>query len=362
MCPLQKCLIEKRLADFMSISFLRITCDACSFSGSSSATFGLFLWSDREQVFPIDRQLGVCEICDEIVAMEYLPDSKVVEQARGIRQKYAGPPLWRHDEKNEAKYLASQADFDLFERIIALKRPPVCLTCGGSSVHPIKLPESADRDVPIDLDIKHLGCSGHLRVQGSGGLRIGIRPITRWYDIFGKFLDESSEIPSMPPFPLPPSEPAFVNPSTTKAPDFQKIKKSRASYNKNWKPEWSCPRETVAIKADEKSYETFGGVEVFEEEEGLFRLYETPFLSELRFGDLICAERNGNDQLWFIEIVDRTNFDFKRIFLSASEALTFTNKNKTSLNKLMDAGGLWQLEAGGVLTLAVPPDFDFELK
>ena len=129
----------------------------------------------------------------------------------------------------------------------------------------------------------------------------------------------------------------------------------------SWKPKWSCPRETVAIQADDENYETFDDVEVFEEGEGLFRLYESPFLSELRFGDLIRAERNGNDQLWFIEIAGRTNFDLKKIFLSASEALTFTNKNETSLNKLMDAGGLWQLEAGGVLTLTVPPDFDLEL-
>ena len=41
-----------------------------------------------EQVFPIDRQLGVCEECDDIVAIEYLPDPEVVEQAKGIRQKY----------------------------------------------------------------------------------------------------------------------------------------------------------------------------------------------------------------------------------------------------------------------------------
>ena len=188
MITLQKCLIEQRLTDFMSIPFLNITCDACSFSGSSLATFGLFFWSDKEQVFPIDRQLGLCGECDDIVAMEYFPGPKVVERAKGIRQKYEGPPLWRHLEKNEAKYLASQTDFDLFERIIALKRPPVCLTCGGSSVHPIKLPEGADGDVPIDLDIKHRGCSGHLRVQGSGGLRMGMRPITYTYDIHGHLL------------------------------------------------------------------------------------------------------------------------------------------------------------------------------
>ena len=129
----------------------------------------------------------------------------------------------------------------------------------------------------------------------------------------------------------------------------------------SWKPEWSCPRETVAIQADDENYETFDDVEVFEEEEGIFRLYESPFLSELRFGDLIRAERIGNDQLRFIKIVGRPNFDFKKILLSASEALTFANQNEKSLNKLMDAGGLWQLEAGGVLTLTVPLGFDLEL-
>jgi hypothetical protein len=224
-------LIEQKRADFMSIPFLNITCDACSFSGSSLATFGLFLWSYKGQVFPIDRQLGVCEECDEIVAMEYFPDPKVVERAKGIRQKHVGPPLWRHVEKNEAKYLASQPDFDLFERIIALKRPPVCLTCGGSSVHLIKLPEDADGDLPIDLNIKHWGCSGHLKVQGSGGLRMGMRSITRQYDIFGQFLDESYG-ENLLQKRLPPIEQTIVDRGATKVLDFEKIKKSRASRNK----------------------------------------------------------------------------------------------------------------------------------
>ncbi len=215
----------------MSTPFLNITCDGCSFSGSSLATFGLFLWSDKEQVFPIDRQLGLCGECDDIVAMEYFPDHKVVERAKGIRQKYEGPPLWSHLEKNEAKHLASQTDFDLFERIIALKRPPVCLTCGGISVHPIKLPEGADGDVPIELDIKHLGCSGHLKVQGSGGLRMGMRSITRRYDIFGKFLDECYEDQFLQQSLLP-TERTFVNRGATKILDLEKIKKSRASRNK----------------------------------------------------------------------------------------------------------------------------------
>ena len=192
---------------------------------------------------------------------------------------------------------------------------------------------------------------------------MGIRPITRWYDIFGKFLDESSEIPSMPPFPLPPSEPAFVNPSTTKAPDFEKIKKSRASYNKNWKPDWSLEREVVRIESDDENYETFDEIEVFEEENGFFRLYETPVFSEnLQWGDLIQAERSEEGVLCFLSFVERPDYDHKTSILSSKVTGTgensFVEKNQKYLKELMDAGGFWQLDMGGMLTTITPPGFD----
>lgn len=194
----------------MSIPFLKVTCDRCSFSGSSLVTFGRFLWSDNEKVFPVDRKLGICEDCDQIVAMEYIPDPQVVKKAKAIRQKYEGPPLWRHLEKNEAKYLASQTDFDLLERIVALERPPVCLKCAGSSVHLLKIPAGTDRDVPVDIGISHAGCSGQLRVQSSGGLRVGMRSMTRKYDIFGKLLDEQYDKEFLQQR-FPPSDRTFIN-------------------------------------------------------------------------------------------------------------------------------------------------------
>ena len=64
-------------------------------------------------------------------------------------------------------------------------------------------------------------------------------------------------------------------------------------FKQPWKPDWSLELETVFIDAENEVYTVFEGVKVFEEQEGLFRLYETPFLSELRFGDLIHAERSG---------------------------------------------------------------------
>jgi hypothetical protein len=42
----------------MSRSFLEITCDGCSFSGSSLPTIGRFYWSQNGNYFPIDQQMG----------------------------------------------------------------------------------------------------------------------------------------------------------------------------------------------------------------------------------------------------------------------------------------------------------------
>ena len=50
--------------------------------------------------------------------------------------------------------------------------------------------------------------------------------------------------------------------------------------HKPWRPDWSLKREVVRIESDEESYETFDEIEVFEEGNGFFRLYETPVFSE----------------------------------------------------------------------------------
>ena len=171
----------------MSFSFFNITCDGCLFNGSSLATFGRYIWSHNGKLFPIDRQMGLCEDCDNIVAIEKFPDLVVMERARKIRPiLMLGKPLLFHLEDDEAQYLASQKNFDLLERIIDLNRSPVCLKCAGSAVHAIKIPKGASGGTLMDLGIKHPGCSGHLKVQGSGGLRISMRPITRLYDLSGK--------------------------------------------------------------------------------------------------------------------------------------------------------------------------------
>ena len=169
----------------MSTTFLNFTCDKCSFKGDSLVAFGGFYWSHKEQMFQIDQQLGLCSDCDEVVAMEKLPDSYTMKRAREIRKDFIGQPLFQFIEKDYAKYLASQEGFEVLDRVIALKRRPVCLKCGGYKVQVIELPSNAGGRIPINIGVKHTGCSGNLKVNGSGGFRLGLNPIKYIYDIYG---------------------------------------------------------------------------------------------------------------------------------------------------------------------------------
>ena len=172
----------------MSVRFLRITCDCCSFRGDSLECFGDFNWLHEGQYFEMERQMGVCRNCEAIVAMEVLPDDETMRRAREIRATYTGPRVWAFFEKDAAKCMASQEGFDVLEQVMALQRPPVCLTCGSSAVDAIKVPEGAQGDTPIDLGMGHPNCPGRLRIQGSGGMRIAMYPLSRFYDIHGQLV------------------------------------------------------------------------------------------------------------------------------------------------------------------------------
>ena len=133
--------------------------------------------------------------------------------------------------------------------------------------------------------------------------------------------------------------------------------------HKPWRPDWSLEREVVRIESDDENYETFDEIEVFEEENGFFRLYETPLFSEnLRWGDLIHAERGGEGVLWFLSFVERPDYDHRTSILSSKLAGTgknsFVEKNQNYLKELMDAGGFWHLDMGGMLTTIIPPGFN----
>ena len=108
-----------------------------------------------------------------------------MKRAREIRKEYTGHPLFQLTEKDYAKYLASQEGFAVLDRVIALKRRPVCLKCGGDKVQAVELPSNASGSIAIKIGIKHPKCSGNLKVHGSDGLRLGMNPIKYIYDIYG---------------------------------------------------------------------------------------------------------------------------------------------------------------------------------
>lgn len=177
----------------MSIPFLSITCTSCSFSGSSLATIGCYLWRHEGQTFQFDRRLGLCLDCNEVVAIEYLPDSETMERARSIRKTYTNKPLLSLLEPDYAKHLASQDGFDVLEKVIASKRKAVCLQCGKSAVRAIVKPENTNSETPVELELGHPWCTGTLQAQDSGSLRIAVRHETRTYSIHGKLISKHYE-------------------------------------------------------------------------------------------------------------------------------------------------------------------------
>ena len=177
----------------MSIPFLIITCTSCSFEGTSLVTAGRYLWTDNGMAFPFDRRLGLCLDCNNVVAIEDLPDAETMERARSIRTTYTGQPLLRLLEPDYAKYLASQVGFEVLEEVLVLDRQPVCLECGKSAVRPIDRPEGVNSEVPVSLNLGHPWCAGMLQVQDSGALRMGVRAQTHVYSIHGQLISSYDE-------------------------------------------------------------------------------------------------------------------------------------------------------------------------
>ena len=142
----------------------------------------------------MDREMGLCQNCNEIVAMEHFPEPEVLDRAKELHTEYRAK-VTTILEDDEAKYIASQEGIGVLEKIISLNRSPICLTCGGNDVQPINIPRgvSIKTKTPVCLGISHPECGGLLMIKGSEGLRIGIRPRKSVYDIYGRLIMTVSE-------------------------------------------------------------------------------------------------------------------------------------------------------------------------
>ena len=58
----------------MSVPYSIIQCDECNYSATSSVLHGIFIWRDEMgNECNIERDLGICLNCADVVAIEELP-------------------------------------------------------------------------------------------------------------------------------------------------------------------------------------------------------------------------------------------------------------------------------------------------
>ena len=146
-------------------------------------TVGRFQLGHTGQTFDFDRRLGLCPDCNQVVAFEDFLDPEAMDRARYIRATHKGKPLFRVVEPDYEQYLASQNGFEILELVLALNRRPVCLEYEKCALRPIVLPRHIDDKIAVSLNLGHPWCSGSLRAQSSGRLRMGVWPSTHVYSI-----------------------------------------------------------------------------------------------------------------------------------------------------------------------------------
>lgn len=136
--------------------------------------------------------IGACFDCQEIIAIEGIPETNVLYRARALRSALKGK-IGSIFEFDEAKLFARQENFDILEMIAQQSRKPVCLKCGGENHSKIGLPQVEKGKNLTDVEltatsVKHPGCRGELHVNGSRSTRLAVAAKTQYFDIYGQYL------------------------------------------------------------------------------------------------------------------------------------------------------------------------------
>lgn len=324
-------------------------------------TFGQFLWNYNGQTFKFDRQLGLCQDCKEIVAMEDLPEPHEFEEAKKLHPELCGQFV-NPFTASYARQLASREGFEVLERVMELRRPPVCLKCGRSDVQPLLLPKVAKlTDIELTgLKVRHPACSGRLMVEGSGSLRMALQPVTYFYTIYGRALAtlHKANGPVLEPAP----------PRTT-------IKTWHRSQV--WRPDWVVFEEqskAIEITFEEPELDiVLSNVDVVEETDGCFRIYSYAFSDVLHWGVLFEGRIKKKDSIHFVRLLDRPNYlHFGGYYPAKNSPIPPTQEEWyprfPHLQRAVDEGGFWEYNELTGLYIAIPeeclkyfPEFDDEV-
>lgn len=183
----------------MSVPFHILECASCRYRATTFVLDGIFLWTDGDDVYRFQPRLGVCHSCKKVVAMERLPspvdlirEQERVDALKLEHEKQKGflRRLFKKEHRNGP--LSLNEGFAVAQKVIALHRPPVCLSCGSAHVEPIEWSNlmSTDDENARSLSVAHPGCSGTFVLFGSGGLQEQRSLQTFTFDLDGRLLSK----------------------------------------------------------------------------------------------------------------------------------------------------------------------------
>ncbi len=156
----------------MSQPFDEVYCDRCEYRRGS-----FVLWGRLSYMLPsgkqlhLNRRLGWCHTCKEIVAMEDIATEALLQvsiddctvRLEAISRLKNGRLFKRLLSYDRTEIIDLEENLsDLCERLALLRQRSSlerCLSCGSTEVVPISLP-AVDRE-PVQLDFSHPGCGGN---------------------------------------------------------------------------------------------------------------------------------------------------------------------------------------------------------
>ena len=197
----------------MSMPSYSILCTQCDYKSSERATWGLYYYRDAEGRFNLERQLGWCNGCQSITAIEDFGDtaeaadkikfelefirrdtgtvfSNILNVILPSRRKWLSDSLTKIN--NHAKYI------QLAQERIGQER---CLTCGSHVVKPYKpiregggFKETGDFMLhgQHGTDVEHPGCGG-MFYEKADKMRFSMVSYSKFYATDGVFLESCLE-------------------------------------------------------------------------------------------------------------------------------------------------------------------------
>lgn len=194
----------------MSMPVTTFYCTNCDFRQGDAETWGsrVYVTSDNRTV-QIPRRLGWCKDCGGLASVEIFSESEIRDEIRTIEMELQTLPSeptrqpldylpfsgWKN-KVQQWHYKQDQLVGKLDEATTLLaiikhrKSPPRCLECGGVRVVAPLVPDKSfwDKQKPAATGFIHPDCGGELWAD-QDGMRISLRPSTRYYTGDGEFIE-----------------------------------------------------------------------------------------------------------------------------------------------------------------------------